>query len=103
MVLFGFVLFRAETLADTGIYLHAMFTASAGSTPTLLARCLSGYNIAILLLATVLSLPVVPTLRRWLGERITEAVSYAGTAVLFAASVISLASSTFNPFIYFRF
>ena len=103
VVLFGFVLFRAETLADTGIYLQAMFSASAGSEPVLLARCLSGYNLAVLLLATVLSLPVVPMLRKRLDERLAEILAYAGTAVLFTASVVSLAASTFNPFIYFRF
>ena len=103
VILFGFVLFRAETLADTGVYLHAMFSLSAGSAPVMLARCLSGYNIAVLILAAILSLPVVPALRRMLGEKLSAIAAYAGCAVLFIASVVSLASSTFNPFIYFRF
>ncbi len=103
VVLFGFVLFRAETLTDAGVYLSAMFSLSAGSAPVMLARCLSGYNIAVLILAAILSLPVVPALRRMLGERLSEIAGYAGCALLFIASVVSLASSTFNPFIYFRF
>ena len=103
IVLIGFVFFRAETLADAAVYLGTMFTASPAGSPMLLAECLSGYNVSVILLATVLSLPVVPFVRQKLGGRLSEAVGYAGSVLLFAASVMSLASSTFNPFIYFRF
>ena len=102
-VLLGFVLFRAETLSDALLYLASMFTAAPAGSPILLAECLSGYNIAVMILAAVLSLPVVPVLREKLGGRVSEIVGCAGSAVLFFASVMSLASSTFNPFIYFRF
>jgi len=103
IVLIGFVFFRAETLTDAAVYLGAMFTASPAGSPMLLAECLSGYNVSVALLAAVLSLPVVPFVRQKLGERVCGIVGYAGSVLLFAASVMSLASSTFNPFIYFRF
>ncbi|MBQ4044647.1 MAG: MBOAT family protein [Clostridia bacterium] len=102
-VLIGFVFFRAETLTDAAVYLGTMFTASPAGSPMLLAECLSGYNVSVALFAAVLSLPVVPFVHRKLDARISEVVGYAGSVLLFAASVMSLASSTFNPFIYFRF
>jgi len=102
-VLFGFVLFRAETLPDALSYLAAMFTAAPAASPILLARSLSGYNIAILIAAAALSLPVIPALSRKMPAKARGILRCSGTAVLFTASVMSLASSTFNPFIYFRF
>lgn len=100
-VLIGFVFFRAESLTGAAAFLGAMFSAApSGAT---LSACLNGYNIFILVLALVLSFPVVPALRRLTGERAASIAACAGSAALFAACVTDLASSTFNPFIYFRF
>ncbi len=100
-VLFGFVLFRAESLAVAVDYLAAMFTA--GPINSAFASCVQGYDLFMLAVAAVFSLPVIPWVRSRLGERTSEVISYAASAVLFVICVISLSSTTFNPFIYFRF
>lgn len=100
-VLIGFVFFRADSLADASAYLGAMFTAAPSGLA--LAGFLNGCDLSVAAAALVLSFPVVPALRRLAGERTASAVSYAGSAALFFACVTNLASSNFNPFIYFRF
>jgi len=100
-VLVGFVFFRADTLAAGVSYLGSMFTAAPSA--SVLAECLSGYNMTVLGAATLLSFPVIPALKRAVGEKISSAAGYAVSVLLFAGCVMSLASSTFNPFIYFRF
>ena len=57
----------------------------------------------MLAIAAIFSLPVIPWLRERMGNRASEIVGYAASALLFAVCVISLSSTTFNPFIYFRF
>ena len=100
-VLFGFVLFRAESLSAAVAYLGAMFTAAPITSA--FASCVEGYDLAMLAIAAIFSLPVIPWLRERMGNRASEIVGYAASALLFAVCVISLSSTTFNPFIYFRF
>lgn len=100
-VLFGFVLFRAETLPAAVDYLVAMFTA--GPITSAFASCVEGYDLFMLVVAAVFSLPVIPWIRSRVSERTSEGIGYAAGAVLFVLCVISLSSTTFNPFIYFRF
>ena len=100
-VLFGFVLFRAESLGVAVHYLTAMFTA--GPITSAFASCVEGYDLFMLAVAAVFSLPVIPWIRSRMSERTSEIVGYAAGAALFAICVITLSSTTFNPFIYFRF
>ena len=100
-VLFGFVLFRAESLGVAVNYLAAMFTV--GPIPSAFASCVEGYDLFMLAVAAVFSLPVIPWIRSRLSPRTSEILGYAAGAALFAVCVITLSSTTFNPFIYFRF
>ncbi|MBQ7333840.1 MAG: MBOAT family protein, partial [Clostridia bacterium] len=100
-VLFGFVLFRAESLSAAVAYLGAMFTAAPITSA--FASCVEGYDLFMLAVAAVFSLPVIPWIRFRLGERTSEVAGYAASAALFVLCIISLSSTTFNPFIYFRF
>ena len=101
VVLFGFVLFRAESLAAAAAYLAAMFTPAASGAA--LAAHLNGWELTLLAAAVLFSTPVLPAAARRLAPRPRAALGTAGTAILFAASVAALVTSTFNPFIYFRF
>jgi alginate O-acetyltransferase complex protein AlgI len=100
-VLFGFVLFRAESLPVAVDYLTAMFTV--GPITSAFASCVEGYDLFMLAVAAVFSLPVIPWIRSRLSPRTSEILGYAAGAALFAVCVITLSSTTFNPFIYFRF
>ena len=67
------------------------------------ASCVEGYDLFMLAVAAVFSLPVIPWIRSRLSPRTSEILGYAAGAALFAVCVITLSSTTFNPFIYFRF
>ena len=112
IVLLAFVLFRAETFQQAAAMLTAMFTnftpAAAGSPAAgLLAELASPATLIILPLAMVLSLPILPQIRKLSNGRLASmpvtALRYAGAAVIFAICLFSLSTSSYNPFIYFRF
>ena len=109
VVLVGFVFFRADTLSQGFGILGAMFSPSAG------AAAANGEIFALLSVpvwlsfafALLLSTPVFRLLRQRAEAlgclRAYNCLSYGGSLVLFALSVLSLVSSSYNPFIYFRF
>jgi alginate O-acetyltransferase complex protein AlgI len=109
IVLLGFVLFRADTLADAGTVYAQMFTGFAFTpqSDALLRQILTPLNITTILLGVLFSLPLLPWIRSKIERprlaRVAELCSYAGVGALFCLCVMNLASSDFNPFIYFRF
>jgi alginate O-acetyltransferase complex protein AlgI len=113
------MLFRSESLAGAGRFLQAMggFHAGAPAAP-FVGHVVSG-EVALAALAALLgSLPLVPwcaaRFRQWAAAagnsagvaRRIAATEWAATVLLAAvlgASILKLASGTYNPFIYFRF
>jgi alginate O-acetyltransferase complex protein AlgI len=111
VTLLTFVLFRAETFSQAAAMLRQMFfgfSSSSAAAATLLAELLSPGTVLLLPLAMLLSLPVLPFLRR-LFERtripqpLIAACRYAGVTALFVICLLALATAGYNPFIYFRF
>ena len=99
----SFVVFRADNMADAAGYLSVLFGAGGTSASAALAL-LDPYTLTVLALAAVFCFPIVPALRRRAeGNAALDTVGYAITLPLFALCVMALASSTYNPFIYFRF
>jgi alginate O-acetyltransferase complex protein AlgI len=107
VVMVGWVLFRASTLAGAVGFLQAM----AGLGPALPTPFAVGWHLTpevLLALAAgiVGSMPVMP----WLGRRRERPVSVglelatvtALTAILLA-SVLQMAARSYSPFIYFQF
>jgi alginate O-acetyltransferase complex protein AlgI len=112
VVLVGWVFFRADSLGQALMFLKAMAGGSGLST--------AGYPVALyatpaVLLAGVLgvffSFPVPAPAARIFATReperlpawLTRSLAVVLTFVLFGLSAASLASHTYNPFIYFRF
>ena len=99
----SFVVFRADTMADAAGYLAVLFGAGGASASSALAL-LDPYTLTVLGFAAVFCFPIVPALRRRAdGNAVLDTLGYAITLPLFALCVMALASSTYNPFIYFRF
>ena len=106
VVIFGWVLFRVESLEAVGGYFLRMlqpwhYTASAYG----LQDFVDGYTLASL----ILGLLGAGALHR-LGEKTGLARRWRGSvpeiifcALILILSLMSLASNTYNPFIYFRF
>lgn len=108
VVVLTFVIFRADTLSDAAGFIGKMFSGelSAGAGAQVIGA-FSPYVILIFVLGCISSIPVIPKIRTWLEKKGKSEVSVSASALvslgLLAMCVIRLASSAYNPFIYFRF
>ena len=109
VVVLAFVLFRADTLAQGFGIIGRMFSGGVGAA-AVNARILSGVSplsVLALLFALLLSTPLFRSLQeKGSGTKLAvryNYAAYAGSLLLFGLSVLSLVSSGYNPFIYFRF
>lgn len=108
-VVFGWVLFRAESLSGAAGYLQAMFKLNGNEFVdndfVFYAR---EYAVA-LIIGVLLSTPVLRFLKERfvskseLAARVSENSSYAMQMLLFIVSVSCLVMNAHNPFIYFNF
>jgi alginate O-acetyltransferase complex protein AlgI len=119
VVMFGWVLFRAESWSQTLVFWKAMVGrgAALANGGTIWLGC--GRDVPIAMAAGILfSLPLRSVLRRrfpsgllnnrgdWTGragESIFWALRFAALLALFLACLPLLVAETYNPFIYFRF
>ena len=102
VVICGFVIFRADTIGQAVHILGTMFTGFCADAAelVLIAKLLTPYHAVCMLAAIVLSAPV----SRWLTGRIRhQAAAYAASILLLIICIMNLATSSYNPFIYFRF
>ena len=106
-VLFGWILFRADTLGDALRYAGAMFNfGNIGLVrASLQLDNITGFAIII---GIIFSAPLLPWMKRKLesltwGRTPAYVLNVAGCIGLFLASVVFLSGSDYNPFIYFRF
>lgn len=100
VVVLGFTLFRADTLAQAGAMFSAMFTGVGLNWAGTAAVCalLTPSFLLCLLVSLLLSAPVAKRL-----EPKREWITLAGSLVLLVLCMLDLSAGTFNPFIYFRF
>ncbi len=117
LVVFGWVLFRSETLGDATQYIMVMFGGSLGQSETFsLEKVIDTQVVFVMILAVTLALPLYPVLQRLQKYLVSTPIrmqiwfvtgSYLlqlwilGTLTYF--TVISLAAEVYNPFIYYRF
>lgn len=105
----AFVFFRADTLGEACRFIGKMFTPSmgdSGNTAMFLSRLTPMYLVT-LGLAVLFSMPVVMAAAGRLKSKkavaVGEAVSYCVSLALLLLCIMTLSSTTYNPFIYFRF
>ncbi len=119
VVIFGWALFRAETVGQAWSFWTAMLGASAApSTESDFAMYFDSGLLITLAVGIVASLPLFEAMRpavegsaarmrrdshRLLGRALFEGGQVAAMGVLFCASAAKLMASTYNPFVYFRF
>lgn len=109
VVILGFTLFRADSLAAAGLMFSQMF-AGLDFTPahtltliSLLDRRTVFFLTAGVLLAANLPQRLVKRLSRPAPDGLRQWSRAAAYGVLFAVCVLNLSSTSFNPFIYFQF
>lgn len=99
VVICGFVIFRADSMAQACHILASMFTGFSleAEELILLAKLATPYTICSLLAGMVLCAPVSGIVKK-------RGVLKYGVAVgLMLICIMNLATSSYNPFIYFRF
>ena len=100
VVVLGFTLFRADTLAQAGAMFAAMFTGIGLEWAGTAAVCARLTPVFLLMLAFALALSF-PVSKRFQPKN--DTVTLAGALVLLVLCMFNLSAGTFNPFIYFRF
>ena len=117
VALFGWVLFRSETLADAGLMLRSLSgLADVSREARAIWLDFNPKQIVAIVAGVALAYPVVPWLRAALGRRLAQAqrsgaalrlTVYAGECALLTAlgllSLLFVAGGSYNPFLYFRF
>jgi alginate O-acetyltransferase complex protein AlgI len=102
VVCIGFVFFRAETMGQGVFWLKKMFTGfeSNMAAMSLALQQMTPVYLVTLAAAVIAALPITENLKKKRGyETVTCLLSIVGLI----ACMLSLASGTYNPFIYFRF
>lgn len=109
VVIVTFVIFRADSVSQGFGVIAAMFGFAgndSAASATVFAM-LNGLVIVSFIFGVILSTPVVPFVRDKIKGKgfyaAAEYCSYTVTLVIFVLCVLSLVSSSYNPFIYFRF
>lgn len=107
---FGWIFFRALTLSDAFSYIGRMLFWSTGNGYRTVELVMDSKLWLVMILGILFSIPLgrsylFQPLKKskeklsWLGP----SLSVPALALLFFLSIISIASSAYNPFIYFRF
>ena len=100
VVLIGFVFFRADSMHQGAAWIKTMFTGSNTAAMSLALEQLTPLYLVTAAVGIVACCPVKILVKK---GRAYEAVTAAGSLALLLLCMLSLASGTYNPFIYFRF
>ena len=113
VILVSWVFFRADTLGYSVAYLKSMLTPSFSAVPFEVVDAFSFNLLGALILGLIISTPVYKRRRFLINQDIDNIkaepnyqlsiLTSAALVILLIASAFTLASSTHNPFIYFRF
>lgn len=99
VVICGFVIFRADTMKQACHILKSMFTGFTveASEWMLLAKMATPYTLCSLVAGIILCAPVSGVVKN------RGVIKYVVAAGLIFVCIMNLATSSYNPFIYFRF
>jgi alginate O-acetyltransferase complex protein AlgI len=108
VVVFAWVLFRADSISHAWSFLTSMLGAGNGDKASPLAAFVSPSLLLSLLIGSLLATPFQKIARLVLSRMVPQqmrlkVIENLFLIGLFLLSMISLASGVYNPFIYFRF
>lgn len=104
LVLIGYIMFNADNVAQFGERIARMFTFTRTDWLGVVSSDLDIYKAFIWIpLGILFTFPVINYSRSESGGILSTTVEYVLYLVLFIACVIFLLSTTYNPFLYFRF
>jgi alginate O-acetyltransferase complex protein AlgI len=109
VVLTGWVFFRAETMAEGIIFIKSLLGLSSGDNQIALVY-LNPYTGIMIVLAVIFSMPIREKVNNLLFKSEKQFIKNAKNILIYSfyiflllLTIIELAQSSYNPFIYFRF
>ncbi len=104
IILIGWVLFRVENMSQFFDIIKTMFSFDLNSTSLMEARIYLETYYVYFILAILFSTNVYYVIcDKFKNKKVFEVIKYVFLIVLFVISIMFLAQSSYNPFIYFRF
>ena len=104
IVLIGWVLFRAEDMGTFTNMVGTMFSFNFGAVGMAEARLYIETYFVYFIGAIIFSTPIYYKIcGRFENSKLFAVIKYGGLLVLMLVSIMFLAHSSYNPFIYFRF
>jgi alginate O-acetyltransferase complex protein AlgI len=107
LVVFGWVIFRADDLAYAGSFYQAMFSASTTPIDDSILAALTHRNVLTLAVAAaIVFAPRGVSTGRWLAQAEGPAAATARASLMLAVfplSLLAIIGADFHPFLYFRF
>ncbi len=103
LIVFGWVLFYFENMSDMGVFIARLFGADGFMMHGSIVSCITGY-IPLLIAAALVSTPLFSFIYHKIKSRaVTAVIDNAGSIAALLLCTASLASSAYNPFLYFKF
>ena len=105
IVMIGWMIFRSNSLNELLLFIKTMFVYKQTDWLTILADNLSTFNALMFVLpAFILSFPILKKIKeKYSGKTIYKILKNILLLMLFIMCIVYLTSSSYNPFIYFRF
>ncbi len=109
VVTLTFVIFRAENLSQALVFIKEMFTGFniSSQSVSVFAQQFNTVFVMALISGIIFSMPVIKKIsckfKTGKSADTAEYLSYAGTLAMLLLCIVSLSSSTYNPFIYLQF
>ena len=105
IVMIGWMIFRSNSLNELLLFIKTMFVYKQTDWLTILADNLSTFNALMFVLpAFILSFPILKKIKeKYSGKTIYIILTNILLLMLFIMCIVYLTSSSYNPFIYFRF
>lgn len=105
IVMIGWMIFRSNSLNELLLFIKTMFVYKQTDWLTILADNLSTFNALMFVLPVfILSFPILKKIKeKYSGKTIYIILTNILLLMLFIMCIVYLTSSSYNPFIYFRF
>lgn len=107
VVYLGFAMFRAANVKEGFTIIGKMFTSwgNPGSILTELGAKINPFMICMLIIGIIAAFPIKTIIEKKFekNRNAYDIISFVLAILLFAACILALATSTFNPFIYAQF
>ena len=105
VILFGWIIFRAETISYALAYMKSMLGLNQNILVGDLANLYISENVLLMIIAILACCPIKEWVakKKWTKQPIIRPICLVGLSLIFTIAVAYLVKGSYNPFIYFNF